>query len=360
MKRNLAISRKLGDARSASGRPLPGGEARPQPDQREGGVRKKWPCHVGAIAAAICAWTLFGAAQSRAAGPSNAVLKQRIVAFLNRSLGWQGLNTIRVDSISAPDRSGLRKATVYLAKGTQHQDATYLITADGREIIQGTASPLTGDPWAKTRAELDLRGAPAEGPANAPVTIVEFSDLECPFCKQEAATIAQLRSQDPGKTRVVFKYFPLFQIHPWAMDAAKAAVCVAAQHPGQFWNFERTVFADQDKIDAAPNAAQRLRGIALESEAQPAAYDACLNSPRTARIIAASIANGKKVGVTSTPTLFINGRLVPGAVPEPTLQALVDHEATYGQVALGAAPHGQQCGKCKPLPPLKPGRGGGH
>jgi protein-disulfide isomerase len=311
-------------------------------------------------AAAVCAWTLLGAAQARrSAAPSNAALRQRIVAFLNRSLGWQGLDTIRVQSISAPDRSGLRTAKVYLAKGAASQVASYLITADGREIIEGTASPLSGDPWAKTRAELDLRGAPSEGAANAPVTIVEFSDLECPFCKEEATAIDQLRSQDPGKTRVVFKYFPLVKIHPWAMAAAKAAVCVAAQHPDQFWSFERTVFNDQDSIDAAPDAAARLRGIALESEAQPAAYDACLKSPATARVIADSIANGEKVGVTSTPTLFVNGRIVPGAVPEATLRQLVDHEATYSQAALSSAPHGQQCGKCKPLPPLKGGRGGG-
>lgn len=313
---------------------------------------------MGALAT-LCAATLMAAAQSRRApGPSPAVLRQRIVAFLNRTLGWQGLDTIRVESISAPNRSGLRTAKVYLAKGAQHQDATYLITADGREIIEGKASPLDGDPWAATRAKLNLRGAPAEGAATAPVTIVEFSDLECPYCKQEAATIAQLQSQDPGKARVVFKYFPLVKIHPWAMDAAKAAVCVAQQHPAQFWTFEQTVFGDQDQIDAATDAAARLRGIALESEAQPGPYDACLKSPRTADIIADSVANGKAVGVQSTPTLFINGRLVPGAIPETTLQALVDHEAAYGRPAPGATPHGAQCGKCVPLPPLKRGRGG--
>ena len=314
---------------------------------------------LGAVAAAFCAWTILSVAQSRRpAAPSNAALRQRIVAFLNRSLGWQGLDTIRVESISAPDRSGLRTAKVYLAKGAASQEASYLITADGREIIEGTASPLNGDPWAATRNKLDLRGAPAEGPAAAPVTVVEFSDLECPYCKEEAAAISQLRSRDPGKARIVFKYFPLVKIHPWAMDAAKAAVCVAAQHPDQFWTFEKTVFADQDQIDAAPHAASRLRGLALESEAEPGPYDACLRSPRTARIIADSIANGKAVGVLSTPTLFINGRMVPGAVPEATLQALVDHEASYGRPAVADAPRGAQCGQCAPLPPLKPGRGG--
>jgi protein-disulfide isomerase len=315
-----------------------------------------------ALAALVALGAVIAVAQVRA--NSDAGLKARVHAFLDRTLGWQGLTSMEVESISAPDASGLRRVKVMLTKGDQHQEATYLITADGKEIIEGTASPLSADPWAKTRAELDLRGAPAAGPANAPVTIVEFSDLECPYCKQESEQLAQLMQADPGQVRLVFKFYPLVKIHPWSMQAALAGACVAEQGSTQFWNFEKAVFDAQDQITPA-NVTQRLSDFATEAGANAAGYQSCIGSAAAKRTVEASIANGDKVGVVSTPTLFINGRMVPGALQESELKLLVDHEATFaagGSVSTGATagalnqgePKGQQCGGCTPLPPLPP------
>lgn len=299
---------------------------------------------------------LAAAAQTRANAPTDAALRARILAFLNRSVGWQGLDKTEIQSISAPDGSGLRTVTVLLTKGAQQKLGTYFVTADGNEILEGDKNPLSGDPWAATRAQLQTEGAPALGPATAPVTIVEFSDLECPYCKQEAEAIATLMAQEPGQVRVVFKYYPLVNIHPWSMQAAEAAVCVTAQNPSQFWNFEKSVFDAQDQINPG-NATQRLHDFALESGAKPTPFAACLASPATKERVEASIANGKRVGVDSTPTLFIDGRIVPAAIPVETLRLLVDHEAnlsahssaelTTGKIS------GKQCGECKPLPPIK-------
>lgn len=292
-------------------------------------------------------------AQSR--GPADAELRTRITAFLNRSIGWQGLDEMKIESISTPDPSGLRTAKVLLAKGTQKQEGTYLITADGKEIIEGEVSQLSADPWAGTRAKLDLRGAPSQGAASAPVTVVEFSDLECPFCKEEASGIAQLMQADPGKVRVVFKYYPLVKIHPWSMQAAIAAACVTEQDPAQFWNFEKSVFDAQDSITPA-NADQRLGDFASESGAKAGPYKSCVANPATRARVQASIADGNAVGVTSTPTLFINGRMIPGAIQEAQLKQLVDHEATFAVHSAGLASGklaGKQCGECKPLPPIK-------
>lgn len=292
---------------------------------------------------------------------TNAQIKARVHAFLERSLGWQNLDKLEVTSISGPDASGLRTVTVLLAKGDQHKEAKYLITPDDKEIIEGQADTLSGDPWASNRAKLDLRGAPATGSVNAPVTIVEFSDLECPFCKEEATTLDQLMNVDPGKTRLVFKFFPLTAIHPWSMQAAEAGECVAQQGSVTFWNFERAVFAAQDKITPA-NAKARLRDFASEAGAKLPPYDACLLRPSTHAAVEASIAEGKRLGVESTPTMFVNGRPIPGAIPEQQMQMLVDHEASYhvthrvaANGTLGGDIKGQQCGECTPLPPLPKG-----
>ncbi|HVB39387.1 MAG TPA: thioredoxin domain-containing protein [Terriglobales bacterium] len=309
-----------------------------------------------ALTAAVLLGAVFAfGGQSRGAAPADAAMRARVHAFLDRTLGWQGLDSITVESISAPDASGLRRAKVVLTKGQQHEDAVYLITADGKEIIEGQASPLSADPWAATRAEIDLHGAPAMGPAGAPVTLVEYSDLECPYCKQESGLLAQLMQADPGKVRLVFKFYPLTAIHPWSMLAAMAGACVAEQGDTPFWVFEKAVFDAQDQITAA-NATQRLAGIASESGIDTSKYQACLTAPQTRRTIDASIANGNKVGVTSTPTLFIDGRMIPGVVQEAELKQLVDHEAGYATQSTGElerdAPAGKQCGGCTPLPPL--------
>lgn len=309
------------------------------------------------VAAALLGTVFAFAGQSRGAASTatDAAMRARVHAFLDRTLGWQGLDSITVGSISAPDASGLRRAKVVLAKGQQHEDAIYLITADGKEIIEGQASPLSADPWAATRAEIDLHGAPALGPASAPVTLVEYSDLECPYCKQESGLLAQLMQADPGKVRLVFKFYPLTTIHPWSMPAAMAGACVAEQGDTPFWAFEKAVFDAQDQITPA-NAIQRLADIASESGVDTSKFQACLTAPQTRRTIDDSIANGNKVGVTSTPTLFIDGRIVPGVVQEAELKALVDHEAGFAVQSAGrlsrGAPAGQQCGGCTPLPPL--------
>ncbi|MGH9486210.1 MAG: thioredoxin domain-containing protein [Terriglobales bacterium] len=290
---------------------------------------------------------------------SNAALQARVRAFLHRTLGWQNLDKLEVESISPPDPSGLRTVTVLLAKGTQQKTAKYLITADEREIIEGgEADRLSPDPWAQNRTKLQLRHAPATGSPTAPVTIVEFSDLECPYCKEEAGNLEQLMNVDPGKARLVFKYFPLTEIHPWSMQAAEAAVCVAQQGSPKFWDFEKAVFAAQDQITTA-DASSRLRTFASESGAALPPYDACLARPSTRADVESSIANGKQLGVSSTPTLFVDGRPIPGAIPEQELQMLVDFEANFhvnqtsaAAVPLGGALQGTQCGKCKPLPPL--------
>lgn len=296
-------------------------------------------------------------APKAATADKDAALRARLHAFLDRSLGWQKMDKMEVESISGADASGMRTAKVLLAKGGQHVEATYMITPDEKEIIEGgpsgvTSSPLSPDPWAETRAKLEVRGAPSTGPANAPVTIVEFSDLECPYCKQEAGVLEQLLAQDPGKARVIFKIYPLTDIHPWSMQGAKAAVCVTEQSPAQFWSFEKAVFDAQDSINPQ-NATQRLHDFATESGIKPGPFDACFANPATEAAVRASIANGKSVGVGSTPTLYINGRMIPGAISLAQLEPLVDHEATFPASSAGmATPSGAQCSDCKPLPPL--------
>lgn len=293
-----------------------------------------------------------------------ASLRARLTAFLNRSMGWQGLTGIRILAIGAPGPSGMRAAKVELSKGSEHVEQTYYITPNGRYIILGEISPLNGDPWRDNREKLHPGVSPVEGPANAPVTIYEFSDLECPFCKKENSRIQRLVGAMPDQVRVIFKYYPLVKIHPWAMQAAIAAACVTQHNPSDFWPFEQAVFDHQDDLNV-DNAAARLRDFALDSATPGAFYDACIQSPEAKATVARTIAQGQAAGVKSTPTLFMNGRPIDGAIPYNTLQALAAHEAQVapqydrGEISAGGAIKGQQCGKCGTLPPV-PHRHPGH
>jgi protein-disulfide isomerase len=305
---------------------------------------------------------------SHSSATSDTALRDKIVSFFNRSDGWQGLDTIQVKELGPPDASGLRKVVVHLAKGEQHADQTFYITEDGRRILLGNVENLSGDPWRDTRKKLDsaVAGYPTEGTANAPVTLVEFSDLECPYCKTANEVIQQLEAAEPGKLRVAYVTFPLTAIHPWAMEAAVAATCVAQQNRQNFWQFSQSVFDHQDEVNTlqGSNAAAvpgRLRDFALESGAKGQQYDSCVNSRLTREKVQSSIALGKSVGVDSTPTLYIDGRQLNG-LPDldplrakTILAAMVDHEAKIGPLfdadLFGAKVKTAQCGKCEPLPP---------
>lgn len=285
-------------------------------------------------------------------------LRSRLQAYLERTLGWQQLDLMEIVSLSPPDGSGVRTAVVHLKKGTQQVEQNFFITPDGKEVIAGgEIDPLSGDPWAAVRGRLATAGAPTTGPAKAPVTIVEFSDLECPYCKQLSGTLSDEMKQEPDKIRLIFKYFPMTEIHPWSMAAAEAAVCVAAQSSSDFWSFEDATFAQQDQItpDIAP---RRLRELALAAGAQAGPYDACMAQPSTQATVEASLKNGHALGVVSTPTIFINGRMIPGAIDGQSLRQLVDSEAKMATTEAAAGPistkppTGKQCDACGTLPPI--------
>jgi protein-disulfide isomerase len=318
------------------------------------------------LAATACVSLCLSAQSLRRVSAGDASLRQRITAFLNRTIGWQGLDEIQVKSIGPADSSGLRKAEVHLRKGESQADQTFYITADGRRIIQGDVEELSGDPWHSTRERLsrELTGAPSEGPANAPVTLVEFSDLQCPHCKNANQVIQQVMQQMPDRVRVVFKNFPLVKIHPWSMQAAIGGQCVTEQNPRNFWSYSQAVFDHQDQL-TPDNAASRLRDFALESGVNASQYDSCIQSAEAKARVEDSIHQGEAVGVTSTPTLFINGRKIEGipldqsGKPDPAvLQQLLAHEAqvapeydrTNTAIATGAL-KGAQCGHCEAPPP---------
>lgn len=159
---------------------------------------------------------------------------------------------------------------------------------------------------------------PSKGPANAPVTIVIFSEYQCPFCSQVQPALKQVEETYKDKVRVVFRDYPL-SFHPNAPKAAEAGHC--ADEQGKFWEMHDKMFANQAKL-AVPDLKQLAREIGLDG----AKFDECLDSGRSAEKVKANMADAEKVGVNGTPSFFINGRPMSGAIPFDEFKKVIDAE----------------------------------
>ena len=173
--------------------------------------------------------------------------------------------------------------------------------------------------------EVATEGEPSLGPANAPVTIVEFSDFQCPYCRQTQSTLKQLMAEYEGKIKLVFRDFPLRNIHPQAQKAAEAAQCAAEQQ--KFWPYHDKLFASTNlQMDELKKFAQEL---ALNMEQ----FTSCLDSSKYAAGIDADMQAGQQAGVNATPTFFVNGYPLSGAASYERFKELVDAALEQAQSA---------------------------
>lgn len=159
---------------------------------------------------------------------------------------------------------------------------------------------------------------PVRGNMSAPITIVEFSDYQCPFCARVNPTLAKVRETYGDKVRIVFKDYPLPN-HPQAPKASEAARCAGEQK--KYWEMHDAMFANQRALEV-PKLKQTARAIGLDG----AAFDSCLDSSKHAAAVRAGFELGERMGVNSTPTLYINGRPLIGAMPFENFKAIIDEE----------------------------------
>src|SRR5215468_5581437 len=169
------------------------------------------------------------------------------------------------------------------------------------------------------RAEVPITGAPSKGPEYAPVTIVKFEDFQCPFCKEFQPTITELLSRYDGKIRLVHKDLPLDSIHPQARQAAEAARC--ADEQGKFWSYHDILYAHSPNADK-----QSLTRYAKEVGLDINAFGRCLDSGKFKAVVQRDLRDGALLGVTGTPTLFINGREISGNQPLEVFETILNEE----------------------------------
>jgi protein-disulfide isomerase len=268
-------------------------------------------------------------AEKSAANDASTVLPSEatVDSFLHATFGYDPQLTWKISSIVPAPVPGLAEVSVVLASPQGQQLSRFFVTADGAHALTGDIIPFGAQPFTPARRALEkgITG-PSRGPKDAPATIVEFGDLQCPACKAAQPAIEALMAAEPN-ARLVFQNFPL-EMHNWAAKGAAYADCVGRASNEAFWKFVAKTYETQADI-TAENADEKLTAIADGAGVKGTDIAACAAAPDTKARVDASVAFGKSMEVTSTPTLFINGRRIGNVsnIPAEVLKQLVEFAA---------------------------------
>jgi protein-disulfide isomerase len=266
-------------------------------------------------------------AVAQSAAAANLPTEDEVNGFMHETFGYNPQLTWKIVSIKPAEAKGLAEVNVQISSPEGQGEQKFFVTEDGKHAVVGDVIPFGKHPFEAARLELQKKATgPARGPANAPVWIVEFSDLQCPHCKEANPTVERLLTENPN-LHFALQNFPL-PSHNWAQKAASYADCVGRASNESFWKFVNNVFAAQEQI-TADNADEKLAGIADSSGVKGTDIAACAAKPDTQSRVEASVNFGKALGVNSTPTLFVNGRPVGvNGNNYEALKQLVDFAAT--------------------------------
>jgi protein-disulfide isomerase len=235
---------------------------------------------------------------------------------------------------------GYFEVKVTASAGAISQDEIFYVSQDGKKMFRGNVFDIEKNPFADELAKLKTDMQPSQGTPGAPVVMVIFSDFQCGFCKQTAKTLQEnLLKAYPNEIRAYFKDFPLDAIHPWARPAAIAGRCVFRQNARSFWDYHDWIFDKQETI-TPDNLRAKVLEWAATKNLDTMQLGRCLDGKSTEPEVDASVAEAKALRLDSTPTLFVNGRRLPGSIPWPTLKQIIDFELDYQKKNANA---GEKC-----------------
>jgi protein-disulfide isomerase len=239
---------------------------------------------------------------------------------------------ITVGPLRPSDFANYDALTISMDGGDKKQTYEFLLSKDGKTLARMTKLDLTKDPYVEAMKKIDLSGRPTRGNKDAKVVLVNFDDFQCPFCSRMHQTLfPELLKEYGDRVQFVYKDYPLSEIHPWATHAAVDANCLSAQNNDAYWDFADHVHANQREVssekgrDAQFAALDRLtiEQGQKHNNIDLAKLQSCVKA-QNEDAIKASIREADGVGVTATPTLFVNGQEMDGALPISELRAALD------------------------------------
>ena len=312
-------------------------------------------CRLAGALVAVClfcasAQTKPAAAAKAAAAPKLSVDKVGLEAYVRHLMLWgPQINVAIADPVPAP-LPGYLDVKVTASFQQASLDESFYVSPDGRKIVRGSVYDIDKSPFAAELAKLKTDLSPSVGTPGAPVVVVAFSDFQCAYCRDEAKMLREnLIKTYPTQVRLYFKEFPLEQIHPWAKSAAIAGRCVFRQDPLRFWDYHDWIF-DIQKDVTVENLKSKLGEWVQSKGLDPLPFSRCYDNRSSEADINKTIAEGRELKVSSTPTLYVNGRPLPGSVAWNQLKAIIDWELDYSKKT------GQAVEKCCEVSLPMPGK----
>ena len=216
--------------------------------------------------------------------------------------------------------------------GGKLQEYKFLLAKDRSTMLRVTKFDLTKDPFDEVMSKIDVKGRPSRGAKNAKVVVVNFDDFECPYCAQmHQVLFPEILKEYGDRVTFIYKDYPLAEIHPWAIHAAVDANCLTAQNTDAYWDFADYVHANKREVDSEKTAGARFEAVDKIAVLQGQKHnedvgklEACIKA-QNEDAVRASMKEGDEIGVDATPTLFINGQKIDGAVPVSEIRAALDN-----------------------------------
>ena len=274
-------------------------------------------------------------APARAGGGDNSELHRRLERQIRAQFNIPPNVGISFGERKASEFDGYDNLQVLLVNNDKKTAHDFLISKDGKTLVRMAKFDVSTDPWAEAMKKIDVTGRPVRGNKDAKVTVAIFDDFQCPFCARMHGTLFPGILKDyAGSVRFIYKDYPLGN-HPWAMRAAVNANCLAEQNNDAYWEFADFVHANQRVISETKAAAgseqpgwqaglDRLTAdFGARHRLDAGRLQACV-AAQDETAVRASMEEGNTLGVNATPTLFINGQKVEGAIPAPDLRNMLD------------------------------------
>ena len=230
--------------------------------------------------------------------------------------------------------------TVTFVSPHKKQEFEFLLSRDHKTLVRITKFDLTSDPYAEIMKKIDVSGRPTRGNKEAKVTVVNYDDFECPFCSRMHETLFPGLFKEYGdRVLFIYKDYPLEEIHPWAVHAAVNANCLGAQNGDAYWDYADYLHGNQHAIsgekgrDGQNSELDKLATMqGQKHNLDVAKLQACVKA-QDEKAVRASMQEGDKVGVEATPTMFVNGQKLDGAVPADEVRLALDQALKDAGVA---------------------------
>ena len=238
---------------------------------------------------------------------------------------------ITVGPLRPSDFANYDAITISMEGGEKKQTYEFLLSKDGKTLARMTTLDLTKDPYVEAMKKMNLSGRPTRGNKDAKVVLVNFDDFQCPFCSRMHQTLfPELLKEYGDRVQFVYKDFPLSEIHPWATHAAVDANCLAAQNNDAYWDFADHIHANQREVNSEKGRDAQFAMLDRLTAEQgqkhnldSAKLQSCVKA-QNEDAVKASMHEADGVGVTATPTLFVNGQEMDGALPISEMRAALD------------------------------------